>query len=119
MLPTVCNWVVENLVLECSGDFVLGHCCGLAHIVDVDLTVIVQRTCECFYGEKPHRCVRLFESHRLTHDVGFVNLPSDSHFKCQHLVPEAVKRDKFLVVVIVEEAPFGGESVIKAVQSLP
>ena len=90
MLPAVCNGVVENLVLESFGYFVLGHCCGLAHIVDVDLTVIVERACECFHGEKPHRCIGLFESHRLTHDVGFVNLPADSRFKCQHLVSEAV-----------------------------
>ena len=63
--------------------------------------------------------VYLLERHRLMHDVGFENVPAELHFNREYFRTKAVKHDKFLIVVVVEAAPFGNKGIVQGVQFSP
>ena len=104
--------IVEDFPLQGFDDFFFVLACGLCHVVHIDLAVKVQTACQSFYWCERFRVVYLFESNGFTHDVGFEDVPADLHFYREHLRTETVEHDKLLVVVIVEESPFGNKGVI-------
>ena len=116
MFPCVTDGIIENLVFEVSDNLFLVLSGGLHQIIHIHTAVKVQTACQRFCRGQFLVGVYLLERYGFTHDVGFEYIFAYLHFNREHLHAEAVEHDKFFVIVRMEIAPLGYESVIKRVQ---
>ena len=118
VFPTSGYGIVENLPFEGFRDLRPILACGLYDVVHIHLAVEIEAACQCFDRGQPYTGIYFLERHRLAHDVGLEDTFADLHFNGIDLHAQAVLHDKIFIVVLVEEAPFGHESIIQGIQPL-